>query len=203
VDAAIEALGLGPEQTRAVIAARAELVRYGRRMVADRLIDEDAVCVVAADGHQIGGTGRPSSELPMHRMIYESTDAGAVAHTHSVAAVAASTVCDELPAVHYSILRLGGPTVRVAAYETFGSDGLARSAGAALADRYGALLQNHGAITYGSTLAEAYQRAELIEWLAEVWARACGLGQPRILGEAELAAVSEAARRRRYIGAGG
>jgi L-fuculose-phosphate aldolase len=221
---------LNPTMLAAVDAARAEVARLGRRMLADRLVVGSAgnlstrvgdltvitptgvgyeliepydVCVLAADGTQIAGAGRPSSEYPMHRMIYDTCGAAAVVHTHSVAAVAASTVCHEIPAVHYSILRLGGPTVRVAGYRTFGSDDLAGSARIALVDRYGALLQNHGAIAYGATLAEAYLRAELIEWLADVWARARLIGEPRILDEAELAAVREEARRRAYAGAGG
>lgn len=139
----------------------------------------------------------------MHRMIYQACAAGAVIHTHSMAAVAASASCDEIPAVHYSILRLGGPTVRVARYQTFGSGELAHSAADALAGRYAALLQNHGAVAYGSALAEAYARAELVEWLAEVWIRCAHLGEPRILDDAELAAVAEQAQRRRYVQAGG
>ena len=88
----------------------------------------------------------------------------------------------ELPAIHYTILRLGGPTVRVAPYTTFGSDGAGRrtprtpwTAGSR------ALLQNHGAIAYGNTIDEAYDRALLLEWLAEVYWRARLAGSPRIL----------------------
>jgi L-fuculose-phosphate aldolase len=93
--------------------------------------------------------------------------------------------------------------VRVAAYTTFGSDGLAGNVAAALEDRFAALLQNHGTIAYGATIEEAYDRAQLLEWLAEVYWRARLIGTPRILSEQELAAVSEAARRHRYRGGGG
>ncbi len=209
-------------------AARAALVRFGRRMVQDHLvvgsagnlsirvrelivitpsgvaydeIGEADVCVLNADGEKLSGRGRPSSEYPMHKLIYESFQAGAVVHTHSTAAVAVSITNAELPAVHYSILRLGGPTVRVAGYQTFGSDDLARTASEALRDRRAALLQNHGVIAYAADLAEAYQRAELVEWLCDVYVRACGLGTPRVLDDAELASVAMAARRRHYKGA--
>ena len=213
----------------AVAGARAELVAHGRRMTAERLvfgsdgnlsirlgdhvlitptgveyelIEEHELCLVmAATGEQIGGAGRPSSETPMHRAIYASTEAGAVVHTHSTAAVAASTLCDEIPAVHYAILRLGGSTIRVAPFATFGSDDLAEAARQALDGRCAALLQNHGVIAYGDTLAQAYGRARLVEWLAEVWLRARAAGSPRILTEAELAGVSAQSRRLRYQGA--
>ena len=123
-------------------------------------------------------------------------------HTHSAAAVAVSITCTELPAVHYSILRLGGPTVRVAGYQTFGSDDLAHTAQEALRERRAALLQNHGVIAYAADLAEAYQRAELVEWLCDVYMRARSLGTPRILNDTELAAVTVAARQTQYKGAG-
>src|ERR1700728_2141092 len=175
--------------------ARASLVHYGQRMAADRLavgsagnlsirlgdtvvmtptgvnydlIGERNICVLDTEGVLLDGAGARSSEWPMHRKIYDLTGAGAVVHTHSPVAVALSTVCDEIPAVHYSVLRLGGPTVRVAPYTTFGSDGLADAASAALDGRFAALLQNHGAVAYGATIEEAYDRALLLEWLAEV-----------------------------------
>jgi len=93
--------------------------------------------------------------------------------------------------------------VRVAPYTTFGSDGLAGHAAAALDGRFAALLRNHGMIAYGSTIEQAYDRALLVEWLAEVYWRARLAGTPRILDQAELDAVTQAARQHRYRGAGG
>jgi L-fuculose-phosphate aldolase len=213
-----------------IAAVRSAVVRYGLRLVADGLVvgaagnisirlgdtivmspsginydqvTPDSVNVLSAAGDIVDGTGRRSSEWPMHRRIYDLTDAVAIVHTHSPFSVAVGTICDEIPAVHYSVLRLGGPTVRVAAYTTFGSDGLAGNVAAALEDRFAALLQNHGTIAYGATIEEAYDRAQLLEWLAEVYWRARLAGTPRILSAEELAAVSEAARRHRYRGGGG
>jgi len=132
-------------------------------------VTAESVNVLDLDGTILAGTGQRSSEWPMHRKIYDLTPASAVVHTHSVFSVAVGTICDEIPAVHYSVLRLGGPTVRVAPYTTFGSDELAGNVAAALEDRFAALLQNHGMIAYGSSLEEAYERAQLVEWLAEVY----------------------------------
>lgn len=208
-----------------IVGATESLVEFGQRMARDRLVvgsagnismrfgetilmtpsginyeDVDAASITVLDayGSRLEGTGRRSSEWPMHQQVYRLTDASAIVHTHSPFATAVSTVCDEIPAVHYSVLRLGGPNVRVAPYTTFGSDDLAQLAADALADRTGALLQNHGAIVYGATLAEAYDRALLLEWLAEVYWRGLQIGTPRILDAAELAAVREASRRHRY-----
>jgi len=219
-----------PSQEAAIAEARAAVVRYGLRLVADQLVvgaagnisirigdrivmspsglnydqvTEESVNVLDADGAILDGTGRRSSEWPMHRRIYDLTPARAVVHTHAPFSVAIGSICAEIPAVHYSVLRLGGPTVRVAPYTTFGSDGLAAHVAAALEDRFAALLQNHGTIAYGTTIEETYDRTQLLEWLAEVYWRARLAGTPRILDSAELTAVSEAARRHRYRGGGG
>jgi L-fuculose-phosphate aldolase len=155
------------------------------------------VCVVGMDGTARGGAAEPSSETPMHLAVYAATRAQAVVHTHSPEVIALSAVCDELPAIHYAIAGLGGP-VRVAGYTRFGSEGLAAAAMAALDGRRAAILQNHGAIAYGATLAEAYDRALLLEWLAHVHRLACSRGEPRILTDAELTEVTAELRRRRY-----
>jgi L-fuculose-phosphate aldolase len=67
-----------------------------------------------------------------------------------------------------------------------------------MSGRSAAILQNHGAVCYGRTLSEAYDRALLLEWLARVFRLACNYGQPRILTQAELDEVSAESRRRRY-----
>jgi L-fuculose-phosphate aldolase len=203
---------------------REQLVSYGNRLLADGLAvgsagnlsvrDADQVlitpsgvpypdltpadiCAVDRTGALLSGTGEPSSETPMHLAVYAATTARAVVHTHSPEVVALSAVCDELPAIHYAITSLGGP-VRVARYTRFGSEDLASAAAAALADRSAAILGNHGAICFGASLAEAYDRALLLEWLARVHRLACSRGKPRILTEAELDEVTAEMRRRRY-----
>ena len=102
-----------------------------------------------------------------------------------------------LPAVHYAMASLGGP-VRVAPYARFGTGGLADSALTALAGRAAVILRNHGALAYGSTLAQAYERAAVLEWLARGYWHARMLGTPRTLDAAALTEVAEAARALRY-----
>jgi L-fuculose-phosphate aldolase len=214
----------GPGQRFEQGAHRERLVRYCNRLLDDRLAVGSAgnmsvrvgdevlitpsgipyrdmnaadICVIGMDGTVRGGATEPSSETPMHLAVYAATRARAVVHTHSAEVVALSAVCDELPAIHYAITGLGGP-VRVAGYTRFGSEGLAAAAVAALDGRRAAILQNHGAISYGATLAEAYERALLLEWLAQVHRLACSRGEPRILTDAELAEVTAELRRRRY-----
>ena len=174
--------------------------------IAYRDLRDADICVIGLQGEvQVKAEAAPvpSSETPMHLAVYAATGAQAVVHTHSPEVIALSAVYDELPAIHYAIVSLGGP-VRVADYTRFGSDYLASVAVAAMDGRTAAILRNHGAVCYGSTLAEAYDRALLLEWLAQVhrlaWSLAGrgGRPEPRILTEAELAEVSAEMQRIHY-----
>ena len=152
----------------------------------DRLTPEE-VTGVDLSGRQVLGTLRPTSELPMHLAIHGTTDARAVVHTHAVHATAVSTLVDELPLIHYMSAALGGP-VRVAPYATYGTPELAENMLRALTGRSGCLLQNHGTITYGSTLSEAYDRTAQLEWMCRVWLTASSVPgrTPHLLTPAQL-----------------
>ena len=204
---------------------RAQLVSYGIRLLADGLAIGAAgnisarvgdivaitpsgigyhemqpadICLVTLDGTQLpDNTEEPSSEIPMHLAIYAATDARAVVHTHSPEVIALSAARDELPAIHYAITGLGGP-VRVAPYVRFGSAQLAATAVEAMEDRSAVILRNHGAVSYGRDLAQAYDRALLLEWLARTYRLALSYGQPATLSAADLDEVTAETRRRRY-----
>jgi L-fuculose-phosphate aldolase len=206
-------------------AARARLVRCGARLLADGLAAGSAgnlsvrvgdivaitpsgipyadmrpadVCLIALDGTELAGRETPSSETPMHLAVYaRCAGAAAVVHTHSPEVIALSASRPELPAIHYAITGLGGP-VRVAPYRTFGSAGLAAAAVDALDGRSAVILRNHGAVTYGGNLAQAYDRALLLEWLARTYRLALSYGEPATLSPAELDDVAAELRRRRY-----
>ncbi|ARZ70740.1 fuculose phosphate aldolase [Streptomyces albireticuli] len=160
----------------------------------DRLGPGDAVAVDLA-GRQVLGGLPPTSELPMHLAVYRSTDAGAVVHTHAVHATAVSTLVDELPPVHYLTGLLGGP-VRVAEYALYGSDELAANMLRALDGRSGCLLRNHGTVTYGTGLDQAYDRTAQLEWMCRLWLTASGVPgrTPSLLTPDELDAAAEKLR---------
>ncbi len=160
----------------------------------DRLTPDD-MTGVDLDGRQVRGTLVPTSELPMHLAVYRTTDARAVVHTHAVHATAVSTLVPELPVIHYMAGALGGP-VRVAPYATYGTDELAENMLRALADRSGCLLQNHGTITYGTTLTQAYDRTAQLEWMCQLWLTASSVPglSPSLLSEEQLREAGERLR---------
>ncbi|MEV5599291.1 class II aldolase/adducin family protein [Streptomyces sp. NPDC052496] len=160
----------------------------------DRLGPGD-LTAVDLEGRQARGTLRPTSELPMHLAVYRATGAAAVVHTHATHATAVSTLVTELPPVHYMTAALGGP-VRVAPYALYGTEELARNMLAALRDRTGCLLRNHGTIVYGDTLDEAFDRTAQLEWMCRVWLAANSLPgrEPTLLTPEQLDAAGEQLR---------
>lgn len=196
---------------------RAEVVAVCRRLVAERLVvgtagnvsvrvgdlvavtpsgvDYDTLTADQVGVHRLDGTPvqaplAPTSEAPMHLACYHAGAAGAIVHTHSVAATALSCLVDEVPPVHYYLAMFGG-RLRVAEYASYGTPRLAENMLAALGDGTGVLLANHGAVTLGDTLAAAYDRAVYLEYVCDVALRVLGTGRtPRLLDDAELAAVT-------------
>ncbi|MEO6145385.1 MAG: class II aldolase/adducin family protein [Dermatophilaceae bacterium] len=152
-------------------------------------LEPEDICVITLDGDRVDGPDNPSTEVPMHTVVYQHTDALAVVHTHPVYATVLGTLVDEIPPIHYMLAFLGGP-VRVAPYAQFGTNKLARNCQVAMKDRYGVLLQNHGATTYGETLAKAYSRSIYLEWLCRIYCEAKALGEPRLLTAAEFDAAA-------------
>jgi len=196
---------------------RVQLVEFCRRMQADELtvgtsgnlsvrsgdhvaitpsgvvyddLTPESICIIDLDGNKVEDGLDPSSEVPMHTSVYRATDAGAVVHTHPLYCTTLSVVLDEVPPVHYMIALLGGP-VRVAKYARFGSAELAENSVRAMAGRYGALMQNHGATTYGDTLAKAYTRSVYLEWVCRLYHQARLLGEPNLLPLEEIDGVAE------------
>lgn len=155
------------------------------------------VAEVDLDGTHLAG-GRPSSELPMHLAAYRVEGVEAVVHTHARHATAVACVRDELPAIHYLIAALG-PSVPVVGYERFGSEALAQRVRETLPGRRALLLAHHGTLTVGGSLAEAYEAARTLEWLAELWVVAAGVGDPQPLPGQEIAAVAERMRTLGYL----
>jgi L-ribulose-5-phosphate 4-epimerase len=153
------------------------------------LTRDDIVCV-HPDG-SVEGTRRPSSELPIHQEIRRRrSELGGIVHAHPVALVAFSLVhqTPETRLFHQS-WNVCGP-VGFARYELPGSGELGnRVAETFAAGVDNAILENHGVVTAGRTLQEAFRRFETLEFAAKTIIKAKFLGtEPRYLSVAELKA---------------
>jgi L-fuculose-phosphate aldolase len=159
-------------------------------MGAEGLVEDDIV-FVHMDG-TARGRWQPSSEWLFHRDIYaQRTDAGAVVHTHSVAATALACLRKDIPPFHYMIALMGGDNIRCAQYATFGTQELSNNALLALKDRKACLLSNHGMIAAGKDLEEAFRITVEVETLGEMYLRALQAGEPVLLTAEEFRAAQQ------------
>lgn len=144
------------------------------------------VVVLNLKGEVVDGDKKPSSELEMHRIIYEKRDdIDAIIHTHTMYATTLSCLRWKLPAVHY-ILASAGKDIRCAEYATFGTDKLAENAFKAMEDRKAVLLANHGLLAGSNNLEDALSITEDIEYCSELYYRAKSIGEPVILDDQEM-----------------
>jgi L-fuculose-phosphate aldolase len=154
-------------------------------------LSEDDIVFVHMDGTS-RGRWQPSSEWLFHRDIFaQRADAGAVVHTHSVAATALACLRKDIPPFHYMIALIGGDNIRCAQYATFGTQELSDNALIALKDRKACLLANHGMIAAGKDLHEAFKITVEVETLSEMYLRALQAGEPVLLTAEEFRAAQE------------
>jgi L-fuculose-phosphate aldolase len=137
---------------------------------------------VRADGTR-EGLHPPSSEFPFHREIYKARpDIKAIVHAHPGALVAFSIV-RRVPEtrVQTHAYQVCGK-IAYAAYACPGSQELGEKIAAAFGGGADCvMLENHGVVIGGRDLAEAFQRFETLEFVAQTDIRASALGKLRSL----------------------
>ena len=155
-------------------------------------IEPEDTVVMNLEEEVIAGSSRPSSEYQLHLLVYrERSDVSAVVHTHSVNATAVSCLNKEIPPLHY-LIGFAGDKLPRAEYALFGTRELAENAVYALGSSYNAvLLDNHGLLAVGSSLQQAFQAAEMIEYVAELYVKCRSMGKPALLSEAQMKKVGE------------
>ena len=148
--------------------------------------------LINLEGRVIEGSLAPSAETPMHTGIYRArTSVGAIVHTHSPFSTTLACLGWEIPTMHYMLLALSDEgRVPLAPYATPNTEELAARASETLGDVHACLLQNHGTITVGETLGEAYSRTERMEEMATIYRRTRLAGEPRLLTSDQTAEVA-------------
>jgi L-ribulose-5-phosphate 4-epimerase len=139
----------------------------------------EQICVVDFDLNPIAGKLRPSIETAMHAAIYETRpDVGAVVHTHQTYASVFSLINQSIPALFDEVALAIGEVVEVVPYALSGTPALVENVKQTLSNGCSCfIMQNHGALNLGRTLAEAWKNAELLEKTAQVCFHAMSTGQ--------------------------
>lgn len=158
----------------------------------DTMKPED-VPIVTLDGRVVDGKFKPSSETPMHTMIMrELPDVNAVVHTHSLYALAFAVVHKPIPVICNEGLLARSMSVLVTEYGVPGTEEIGQKALEALSLQPGSkavLLANHGLLTVGTSIREAYVVASNVETEAKVYQLALTIGDPVPLTGEQLQAI--------------
>ena len=128
------------------------------------------------------GARKPTSELDLHlRILRHRPDVHAVVHAHPPMATAFAVAGEEIPAnLLPELIFVVGP-VPLVPYGTPGTPELGDRVMPYLQGHDALLLANHGAVTMGKTLDEAWIRMESLEHCARIILAARLIGRPRPL----------------------
>jgi len=140
------------------------------------------------NGLRVGGKKNPSTEIDMHLFIYESRpDVRAVVHCHPVYATAFATARIPLSECLFPEVIVGMGAVPLAPYATPSTKEVRDSIAPFVGSADAILLANHGAVTYGTDLWDAYFKMEKLEHAARVQYLARTLGGEKPLTAEEVA----------------
>lgn len=145
------------------------------------------ICLIDLAGDKVEGERRPSSETPLHRVVYlNRPEINGVVHTHSIYASAFACLGQPMPVISTELAALVGGTIDCAPYAKSGSQEFAEVAIKTLgAEALACLFQNHGVLAVGTSLSEAYAIAVGLEEAAQIFYLARSMGDPIILPEEE------------------
>ena len=137
--------------------------------VSKGFMTEEMLVKMDLDGNILEGTYKPSSEIKMHlRVFKENPQVQGVVHAHPLTATAfacAGMSLDELVLVE-GILALG--CVPLAHFALPGTTDVPDSIAPYCKNYNAVLLANHGALTWGTSLIQAYYRMETTEYYAKI-----------------------------------
>lgn len=162
------------------------------------LLKASDMVVVDMEGRRVGESRNVTSEIGMHLAIYrERPDVQAVVHAHPPIATgfASCGLALEEPLCSEVVMALG--SIPLAPYATTGTEDVASSIRPLIVDHDAVLLANHGVVTAGETLQEAFMRMETVEHFAHICLVARQLGGAQPLSCGALEQLVEA--RSRYV----
>ncbi|AGA26136.1 class II aldolase/adducin family protein [Singulisphaera acidiphila] len=124
----------------------------------------DDLCIVDMDGKQVSGKRKRSSEILLHLAIMKARpDVKACVHCHPPHATAFAVAHEPIPKCTMPEFEVFLGEVAITPYETPGTQAFADTVIPYIKDTDVILLANHGTITAGSDLTDAYFKTEIID----------------------------------------
>jgi len=124
----------------------------------------DDLCIVDMDGKQVAGKRKRSSEILLHLSVMKTRpDVKACVHCHPPHATAFAVAHEPIPKCTMPEFEVFLGEVAISPYETPGTQAFADTVIPYVRDTDVILLANHGTITAGSDLMDAYFKTEIID----------------------------------------
>jgi len=137
--------------------------------VSKGFLTTDMIIKVDGEGNVLEGEYKPSTEMKMHLLVYqERPDVHAVLHVHPpyATAFAIAGIPLDQAIMPQAVVSLG--TIPLAKYGTPSTDEVPKAVKSHVYDHQGVLLENHGALTWGKDLLNAYYLMESLEFTAKI-----------------------------------
>ncbi len=137
--------------------------------VSKGFMTQDMLVKMNLDGKILMGKSKPSSEVKMHIRVYqENPEIIAVTHAHPPVATsfAIAGISLDKAILPEAVVTLG--SVPIAHYATPGSEDVPNSIAPYCKTHNAVLLANHGALTWGKDIFDAYFRLESLEYYATI-----------------------------------
>jgi L-fuculose-phosphate aldolase len=124
----------------------------------------DDLCIVDLEGNQLAGTRKRSSEILLHLAILKARpDINSCVHCHPPHATAFAVAHEPIPKCTMPEFEVFLGEVAITPYETPGTQAFANTVLPYIKDTDTIILANHGTITAGVDLEDAYFKTEIID----------------------------------------
>ena len=145
-------------------------------------LEESDLVVCDMEGNRISGSRKPSSEIKMHLMVYRRReDINAVVHAHPPVATGFSVAGIPLAQCVLPEVVISLGSIPLAEYGTPSTSEIYESIEDYIEDYDAFLLENHGALTLGPDVMNAYYKMETLEHFAHITLVARLLGRVNAL----------------------
>ncbi len=150
------------EREKGLVVITPSAIPYAKMTVADMV-------VIDLEGNLIDACWRPTSETLMHLIFYKNrTDVGAVVHTHAPYATLFGVIHEPIPVFLTEAATCLGAPVPIAPYCRPGTPELAKMVLEKMGNGVAVLLAQHGLLSVGADLGQAYDTAMAAETSARL-----------------------------------
>ena len=148
----------------------------------------DQILKVDYRGNLLSGFMKPTSEMKMHLAVYACrADVKAVVHAHPPTATGFAVAGESMDKISLPEVVYNLGQIRLSEYATPTTDEVPASVAGHITCSDAVLLANHGAITVGNSVMDAYYKMETLEAVAKITLVARTLGNENILDEEQKA----------------